>query len=301
MATVFLGIAALLCLGAIVFFLYPLWREPPGAAAKRSRLEVNTEIYRDRLRELEQDLAQGTLSRSHYDRAVADLERDMAESGALDAERDGFASPERQRGQAMVAGVAGLIAVPLLATMLYLNVGYGEKAFDEGQSAASEMPDSGTASPGMGAGEHDEAEFRELAVQLRARLEERPEDVRGWQLLGRTLLYLERHEEASEAFEEAVARSGNDDPDLLVQYADVRAEVEGVPHGEARDLVERALEINPEHPNGLWLGGSLAMYAGDYDEAREHWERLLNVLPPGSDGAAMIRANLQELSESDDG
>ncbi|MCA1771033.1 MAG: hypothetical protein LC652_14185, partial [Halomonas sp.] len=78
--------------------------------------------------------------------------------------------------------------------------------------------------------------------------------------------------------------------------ADVLAELEGGLAGEPAALIERALAINPDHPQGLWLAGTLAYQDEAFDEARAYWEHLLATLPAESPEADVIRGNLAELT-----
>ncbi len=71
--TAFWVMAVVLAAGALAFVLPPLLRtrrSTPGAAADAT----NVAIYRDQLREMDADLAAGTLARDQYDDARRELE-----------------------------------------------------------------------------------------------------------------------------------------------------------------------------------------------------------------------------------
>jgi cytochrome c-type biogenesis protein CcmH len=286
------------CVLAVGFVVFPLLWDAGGR--RRSRREVNAVIFEDRLAELDYDLAQGTLTREQYDAAVSDLEEDLVLSGAVDRE-DGPVRASVQRPLMIASGAIAAIGVPLLALGLYGNVGFSDVvpmggAQGTNQRQAQTAPQSQGGGARVPAGPHDTEAFEELAVQLRARLAANPDDRMGWVLLGRTLVFLERFEESSEAFAEAVSLDGHRDPDLLIQYADVLSEASGGLQGKPKELLEQALELAPEHPQGLWMAGSAAYYEADYAGAREYWERLLTVLPPESEAASIIRSNLDEVT-----
>lgn len=294
MQITFFIIALGLCVGALAFVLYPFLRNP-GRARLRARREVNAEIHRDRLAELDHDLTQGTLTREQYDEAVADLDRELVESGAVDPDAPVRAAGPIQRRVTLAATVATVVAVPLLAMGLYNSVGFGEEALTANQTASPERP--GAAG---GRSEHDEtdaAEVRRLADQLRERLEEEPGEVRGWILLARTLMALEDYEQSVEAFEEAYARGADSEPQFLLLYAEALGEAGGTLRGRPQQLIDQALELDPEDPRGLWLAGNAAYYRGDYEAAREYWQHLLGVLPEDSDAAAVVRSNLDTVAE----
>ncbi|OOG25694.1 c-type cytochrome biogenesis protein CcmI [Thioalkalivibrio denitrificans] len=288
--------------GAVGFVVYPLLRSARPGAKRRTRRDVNAAIYRDRLAELDYDMAHGTLTRQQYDAAVADLEEELVQSGALDPEDNASGRKSGQRLLLVGSGAVAALGVPLLALALYGNVGFVDAVPTGGAQSMAR----GGQSPSDGAvrmptGPDDVENLAVLADRLRARLAENPEDRVGWALLGRTLVVLDRIEESSEAFATAVALDGYRDPDLLVQYADVLAEVRGGLEGEPKELIDKALELAPDHPQALWLAGSADYFAADYDGARHYWERLLSVLPPDSESASIVRSNLERIAAGGDG
>lgn len=111
--------------------------------------------------------------------------------------------------------------------------------------------------------------------QLRQYLADNPEDGNNWVFLARNLTGLERNLEAVEAYEKAHQLLG-DKPDLLVEYAETlaRENYEAL-QGEPVALLERALEIDPEHDYALWLAGSAAFQVKEFGKAAEYWERIV--------------------------
>lgn len=277
----FLIAALVLCLVALAFVSYPLLRSGRQADAD-SQADVNRAVHRDRVRELDQDLAAGTLTQAQYDLALADLERELLDSGAL-AEEGAMARP-RPRRLAMVAAALCLGGLPFAAMGLYLGVGSAETVFATADPATNEAPPVSA--------EGRQREFEMLVQQLQGRLAESPDDLESWILLGRTQVYLDDLAAAERAFREAMVHGGDRDPDALTRYADVLAERKGGLSGEPATLIEKALDIDPDHPQGLWMAGSLAFQNQELATARQHWERLLEVLPSESREAEIIRGNL---------
>ncbi|MCG6656830.1 c-type cytochrome biogenesis protein CcmI [Halomonas campisalis] len=289
----FLLFALALCLLALAFVVVPLLREPPGDDADTQRA-VNLAVHRDRVRELDQDLAAGTLTRAQYDIALADLERELLDSGAVDPEEVPAKGPGVGR-LPRVAAFASVAAVPFLAVGIYLSVGHADEVFatqlppGEMQAAPREAPPSD---------EQLQREFERLAQQLQGRLAQEPEDLESWVLLGRTLVFLDDLEAAERAFREAMRHGGERDPDLLTRYADVLAERQGSLAGEPMALIEQALALDPDHAQGLWMAGTQAFQAAELDAARRHWERLLGTLDEDSPEAEIIRGNLAQLARA---
>lgn len=289
----FLLLALGLCVVALAFVVTPLLRQPPDVAAS-SRRAVNRAVHRDRVRELDQDLTAGTLTQDQYDLALADLERELLDSGAIEAEPPGREG-HRQSRLALVAAFACIAVLPFAAVGLYLGVGHADTVFATQLGGGALGGDTAQVPPVSA--QSRQREFQHLSQQLQGRLAETPDDLESWILLGRTLVFLDDLAAAERAFREAMRHGGDRDPDLLTRYADVLAERQGSLEGEPEALIEQALSLDPEHSQALWMAGTLAFQSGDAQTARRHWQRLLDTLPPDSREADVIRGNLAQMVE----
>lgn len=265
--TVFWLIGAALAVVVLALVLRPLLAN--RAAAPLSRSAANISIYRDQLRELEADLAAGTLAQADYERARAELEarllEDVREQPAPAARRSG-------RGAALVTAAL----VPIVALGVYFAVG--------SPSAIVRQPE-----PHVSA-QQVEAMIERLAAKMR----ENPADVDGWKLLGRSYAALGRFDQAAEAFSKAAANAPRD-PDLLADLADVLAMARGQKlDGEPEKLVLRALELDPNHLKALALAGTAAYERKEYAAAAAYWQRMLPHVAPGSEDARSIEQNVND-------
>ncbi|MBK5943693.1 c-type cytochrome biogenesis protein CcmI [Halorhodospira halophila] len=297
MSGAFVGAVVVLCTLALIFVLFPLLRDA-ARTRTQSRRQVNAAIHRDRIRELDQDLENGTLSRAQYDAAVADLDRDLVQSGAIDSEEEqaGYL-PRARRGVVIAAATVSAVAVPVLALSMYHSLG-DERAFTQAGTPTTPDRQQQSGAPGQPQ-QHDPDEIEAMAQQLRDRLEQSPDDPTGWVLYGRTMIYLENLDEAENAFRRALDLGADDDPNLLAEYADILAATTGNLQGEPMEYLQRALEIDPENVRALWLAGTAAYNNADYEGARSYWEELLDVVPPNSQEAQAIQSNLRQLPDGE--
>jgi cytochrome c-type biogenesis protein CcmH len=255
--------AAALAVAALVVLLRPFLRRQHGRG-EVSREAANIAIYRDQVRELDADLAAGTLAQADYDRSRREIEARLIEDmpgGEPAAQRGG-------RGAALAVG----IALPLLAAAIYFAVG-------EPRSIAP-TPD---------------AERFEVAMgRLAAHLRENPDDGQGWRLLGRSYVVLGRFDEAVEAYKRATARFPRD-AQLFADYADALAMARGrTLEGEPEKLILHALELDPQNLKALALAGTVAFDRGDFARAAAYWKRMLPLVQPGSEDASTAAANVAE-------
>jgi cytochrome c-type biogenesis protein CcmH/NrfG len=142
-----------------------------------------------------------------------------------------------------------------------------------------------------------EAQVSDLVDSLAERLRTRPDDVDGWQTLGRAYAALGQHAQAIGAYRAAV-RLRPDDPTLLAEYAFSAAVTD--PRGtsdEAMRLVEHALRIDPRHAKALALAGTLAVDRKDYRGAIAHWEHWGQVEPADTPLGRQVRTSIQQARQ----
>lgn len=273
---VFWVIAGVMIAGALLFILPPLLgrRALSGGA---SHGQANVSIYKDQLRELERDLAQGVIGKEHYEAARSEIER-----RALDESTDAVTAPAPAQAQWTLVTAIG-VALPALAIVLYLTVG---------TPAAL--------APGATAAQKDEGHaitperIQAMVAGLAQRLKENPEDPEGWAMLAKSYNALGRYPEAASAYAEAARRIPND-AQLLADYADTLAMAQGRSlQGEPEKLIAQALTADPNNVKALALAGTVAYSKKEYAQAATLWRRVLAIIPPESDMARRMQASVTE-------
>jgi cytochrome c-type biogenesis protein CcmH len=135
-------------------------------------------------------------------------------------------------------------------------------------------------------------EHAAMIKTLSARLEQDPNDGKGWAMLARSYAVMGQYKEALPAYEKAVNLIPND-PILLVDYAEILAAANGKNlQGKPTEIIKSALLIDPSNAKGLNLIGIASYQAGDYAHAVSYWEKLLQLLPPDSPNAKKVSASI---------
>lgn len=260
----FVVVAALLVVMALGVLLRSLLRGGSATPLADDTVQSNLRILRAQLRELDDELAAGSLDTPQHAAARTELERRVLDETAAP-------STAQRATRGRKSAIALALALPLAATVLYAHLG-SRDALNPAVVAGSAAP-----TPAMPASPVDmEAALQTLAERLKAE----PDNVESWALLGRSLLQLDRAEPARDAFAQALRHRDND-AGLLVDYADALARVQGRNlAGEPETLLQRALAIDPDHGKALALAGAAAMARQDHDAALAHWTRLRARLPP---------------------
>ena len=271
--TAFWIVAALLLAGALLFILPPLLRRGKAGVTERT---VTLSVYRDQMKELEADVLAGTISKDQFEKGKDELERRLLDEVTLAGDSSPASRPESKSKPALAAAIA--LAVPVCAILIYLGLGHPE-AIAPGKEGAHAV----TAE-----------QIAVMVERLAARLKENPNDAEGWHLLARSYTALGRFPEAADAYAKASALTPSD-PQLLADYADTLALANGRNlAGKPLELVQAALKLDPNNQKSLALAGTAAFDNRDYPTAIEYWQRLRKTLPPDSDDARTVDANIAE-------
>ena len=120
-------------------------------------------------------------------------------------------------------------------------------------------------------------------AKLARRLERNPEDLDGWQMLGRSYVEIGQFPLAIRAYQRADRLAGGRSAEALVGWAEALAlSNEAELDGRARRLIERAIELDPRSAKALFYGAVVAMRQGDLPLARQRFEVLLGLDPPAN-------------------
>ena len=228
--TVFLIVAALLLALALLFVLPTLLRKTPVLNPHALRAEVNLSVLRDQLRELDADLAVGTINAAAYESARQELERRVAED--VQPAAASVSASANTRWTAVGVG----LSVPLVAISLYLVLG-SPAGLDPTQVAApKEQPH-----------EVSEEQIVSMIATLAQRLKSEPDNAQGWSMLARSYNAMGRFGEAADAYARLVKLIPGDAA-VLADYADTLAmSLNRSLQGEPEKLIAQALVADPKN------------------------------------------------------
>lgn len=169
-----------------------------------------------------------------------------------------------------VALVALAVVLPLAAAGLYSRI--SNFPWNNPQAAA--------AAP-AGHGEGSSASMNEVVQQLQARLASNPNDLEGWQMLGRTYLVTGEAAKAVTAYERANELSGGQNPGLQLDLAEALILTDDpAVQDRAKKIVDAALQADANNGKALWYSGVMAIRADDKETAKARWTKLLEQNPP---------------------
>lgn len=265
---------ALMTAAAIFAVLWPLSRRGPEAGGS------DIAVYRDQLDEITRDRAAGLIGAAEAEAAKVEVSRRLiAAADAADAANAaGVASPLwRKRATAL----AGLVLLPVGATLLYLALG------------SPRLPGEPLAARERAAPAN--ASIATLVSQAEAHLERNPDDARGYEVLAPVYLRLGRLGDAVNARRKLLALSG----ETAERQADLgealTAAGNGVVTVEAKAAFERALALDPGDLKAKFFLGIAAEQDGARDKAASIWRGMLTDAPPGAPWIETVRQALTRV------
>ncbi len=247
----------------------------------------NLLVYQDELAQLDREFSLGNISQKDFEEARTELSKRMLSE--VDDKDDVKSRAPLSHCLSSATQKIGLVVmglVPVLAAGLYLHIGNIQMF--------TVMKDE------SGGGQT-------ISQQLRAHLAANPEDARAWVFLGRAEMEANHFNEATTAFEKAIAASGKvaNDATVLCELAEaIGMRQGGTFRGRPHELVKQALELAPGNPVALEMAGSAAYESHDYKTAARHWRALRDMLAPDSRSyqelsVAIARAEAEIEEEAD--
>lgn len=259
-------------------------------------------VYRDQLREVDRDLERGIIAAPDADRLRAEIGRKV-----LDADRRLQAGGAAQTTGRPWWALAVLAAILAGAVPLYWREGAPGApdlplsaritAAENAYAARPTQAEAAAATPPRAMPDPD-PQLADLMTRLRAAVAQRPDDVAGLALLARNELRLGNVDAALAAQTRLVeikgdAASADDLAELAGLYVQ---QAGGVVTATPEALLSRALAIDPDTPQALYLVGLLYAQNGRPDKTFPVWDRLLRVSPPDAGWLNAIRQSMPDLA-----
>lgn len=284
-----LAVLALLALAPIVLPLLRSSAPPPAGSAATLPVEEGASLWRDQRAELDDSLDLGVIDQAEHQALAAaltqaaksDLEGSVSLPKGIRLQRSG----RRTWLALLLVVVVAAIAIPL-----YARLGTPDAS---AALAAQNQPNSGGGTPPAA-----DPQVAAMVATLAQRMQQHPEDPKGWNLLGRSYMVLRDYPDSVKAYRRAALLLPND-ANVLADLADATAMQNGGRLiGEPTSLIVKALALDSKNLKVLELAGSAALQRGDPRAARDYWLQLRAQLPNDSDDAHQVDGALAQLNQA---
>ena len=245
----------------------------------------NTQIVKQRLQELEREVKEGLITEHDMRVAVDELKVALVDESSFKSTRTGSA------GMPLVVG--GLIAV-VAGVVVYASV----NQFSQVQRASDAIVALPELSAKLASGNGSDLgpeDVANLALAIRQRLREAPEDDTGWLYLGRLMLSLGQEVQAIEAIEKAVALKP-DNTSHQITFAQALMTTGDVNNlNRAQGVLTGLLQRTPENDNLALMMAVVSAQLGDLENLTRYYGQVKDKLPAGNDIGQRLAMREQEL------
>lgn len=263
------------------------------------------QVYRDQLKEIDRDVARGTLPETEAERLRSEVSRRLL---AADARVQSGAATGAQPRAATLA-LAGLIAVLTVGGAIGLYARLGAPGYPdlslksriaEATKTLADRASQAEVEAQLPAQTNPDApqDYAALVVKLRAAVAERPDDLRGQQLLARSEAALGNFKASYEALDRVIALKGDDA--TAKDYADLAdmmiLAAGGYVSPEAQKALEAALSRDPKNGVARYYGGMMMAQIGRPDLAFRMWDGLLRESPADAAWLPPIYEQIEDLA-----
>lgn len=281
MSALWISIIVLLT-AASALFLGAGWRQRQASNTDRDRL--NTDFYHQRLRELEEDEAQGVIGER------ATMVSELQQTLLTDVPQQDAAAPRASSRLLLLPGVVVLIAVSL---GFYLKSG-GLAQVAGWIQVQQEYPALRARVMDPQAKPLTMEELARLQLGLRTALQSEPDNLNDWTMLGRLGMVLNNAASASQAFEHALQLAPNNLA-LKQDYAEVLTRSSDPQDNRQAGLMLR--DMLKEDGDNLRTLGLLAFNAYEqqqYEQAISAWQAMLKRIPADDRRRVMIERSIEQ-------
>lgn len=267
-------LAGAMAAAATLAVVVPLLRKPSIVASETA---YDREVYLARLREIETDVAMGVIGKTEAEAARAEEARRLL-SVAEDRQASG-----QQGSLARSLAVAALIVLPAAAILSYVSL--GQPGMED--MALADRKDRDPA----------EQSIAQLIERAEARLQQQPDDLRGWLVVAPIYMRMGRYEDAARAWRNAM-RLEPQNAEYHSSFAEALVAASGgVVTDDARKAFEGALERRPNDPKSLFYLAVALGQQGAYDEAEKAWRNLISTSPQDAPWIPAAKTQLASVLE----
>lgn len=261
-------IAAVLTFVVALAMLAPLWRGHRQAAPDTAG---EAAVYRDQLKELDRDKADGLISPEEAASARAEIGRRLL--AVADKQEQGAVS--RPRGH-VLAQIFVLVCLPAVALGVYLKTGSPSL---EAQPLAARLENPGN-------------NIELLVAKVERHLAQNPNDGSGWDILAPIYVRMNRAGDAELAYRNAIRLLGTS-PSRMNGLGEVLiAGSGGIVTDDARSAFEEALKLEPENPQARFYLALALEQAGRKEDARAAYEALAANSPKDAPWMALVNQHI---------
>ncbi|MBU3723708.1 MAG: c-type cytochrome biogenesis protein CcmI [Limnohabitans sp.] len=246
---VVLALGMVLCVAGVLMWV--LLRQRP-VVTHASQAKANAKVYRDQIADLDREHESGHISDAEWQQSRDELSMRLLEDTS--AQDDPVAKQEKP---ALWTAVLVAVALPLSAVGMYMWVGEPDALNPMAVQSNDKL---------------DPTQLLQMAESLAQKLNDKPDNLQGWVMLGRTYRTLEKFDASVQAYDRALKLSADDD--LKLERVEVLAmKSQGNFEGEPWNVIRDILQRDPQNYGALLMAGSASYSHEKFADALKYWQQ----------------------------
>lgn len=246
---VVLALGMVLCVAGVLMWV--LLRQRP-VVTHASQAKANAKVYRDQIADLDREHESGHISDAEWQQSRDELSMRLLEDTS--AQDDPVAKQEKP---AFWTAVLVAVALPLSAVGMYMWVGEPDALNPMAVQSNDKL---------------DPTQLLQMAESLAQKLNDKPDNLQGWVMLGRTYRTLEKFDASVQAYDRALKLSADDD--LKLERVEVLAmKSQGNFEGEPWTVIRDILQRDPQNYGALLMAGSASYSHEKFADALKYWQQ----------------------------
>ncbi len=270
-------LVALLTLLSLLSIGYPLLLK------KRSSVDGSSfdkSVYREQLVEIDQDVERGQIDAGEAVLARAEIARRLI---ALDQPANGNPAPVKSSTATMVTAICALVLVPVLAGATYMALGDPNRPDMPLQARMKADP--------------SKQSIDELIARAEARVQNSPDDARGWLVLAPVYIRLGRPKDAVVAYQNIIRLVGSKPEYEAALGEAITIAANGMITAEARKHFETAAKADPGDVKSEFFLAAALGQDGKHKESIAAWQVLLAKSPSDAPWVAPAQKEMQRMQK----
>ncbi|MFT3989749.1 c-type cytochrome biogenesis protein CcmI [Aestuariivirga sp.] len=254
--------------------LLPVLRMRADSGVARSAYD--RAVFRDQLAELDRDVIRGTIGAAEAEAARNEISRRILQVPELKAAAVHRGFP--------IAALLGVLIVPAVAMGLYLWVG---------TPRLPDVPLAARLDNAVANGDLDA-----MVVKVERHMAEKPDDLRGWEVLASTYRKAGRYDDAAAAFAN-ILRLSPKTPELLSNYGEMLYLAnQGMVTAEAHRAFSDALALDPKFPMARYFAALALKQEGKQAEALAAFQSFLADSPADAPWRSRLEKEIAGINAS---
>lgn len=247
----------------------------------------NTQIVKQRIHELEREVAEGLISADDKQSAVNELKLALVDESEFTA---------TAKGGALLPLIIGGVIAAVAGITVYVKVNQLE-GVSRASDAIAALPQLSQQLASGQSNDLTQQDITDLVLAIRQRLRETPSDHKGWMYLGRLWMSLGQGQQAIEAISRASQLAPDDEGYRISLAQALMTAGDESSLEQAQGLMAKLLDSQPQNDNLALMMTVVSAQLGDLANTERYFAKISDKLPESSEVKQRLVERIASLKQ----